>query len=139
VDEKKEEKQAKKLALREKEKQKPKRVRPAFTFFVQEQMPLVKNQTTPVTEAIKKISAKWKELTPQQKEAFQEKSHKDVERKDREMQKYLVKYPKRPLSNYNKFIATVFPQLKSANPNLKTPDLMKEAARQWRASAQPRV
>jgi len=100
-------------------------------------MPIYNKETGKVTESMKLIALKWKQLSDDQKARYEKKSKEDASRKAKEMVVFQTKYPtpKRELSNYTKYVQKMIPALKKEQPTARTSHLMKVVAQRWKQEA----
>lgn len=111
---------------------KVKRARSAFTYFAQEQHPLIRQANPEATfaEIGKIVGQKWKELDQKEKERFQEKARVDRERFEEESDK--PKKPKKSPSGFAIFSDEKRAEVKTKNPEASFGEMGKILGAMWR-------
>jgi len=116
---------------REKEKEKPKRVMSALSFYFKEQFSKVKTPEKTAPECMKEIARRWKDLSDDKRGVYEKMHKKDIERKKKELVEYGKKNPKRKANDYAIFVRDNFKSVKSTNGGT-VPEIMKILAQKWK-------
>eukprot|EP00744_Colponema_vietnamica_P000996 GILI01001710.1.p1 GENE.GILI01001710.1~~GILI01001710.1.p1 ORF type:complete len:268 (+),score=92.14 GILI01001710.1:138-941(+) len=124
----------------------PKRPLSAYMIFGKEMRPRIieEHPDFSVTDVMKEIGRRWAELNQEEKCPFEEKASEDKQRYEAELSSYTgplkvppkQKFkdpdrPKRGLSAYMVFAKEIRPFVVAENPDLTTPDIMKQIGLRW--------
>jgi len=119
--------------LQEKKKDKPKRAMSAYIAFGQDKRgELAKsNPTLKLVDIARLLGQRWKELSAEEKQKYQQIAEKDKERAVQEKANYLAKHPKKPPTPYNLFIRKEYLAMKQKQPELSVTECFKLLAAKW--------
>lgn len=152
----------KKKGKDKKDKNAPKRAKSSYNYYVEESMAKLResNPDMKVSEIMKMAGEQWKNISAEDKAAFEEKASEDKLRYKDAMKSYVPpsddddgtpakkrkkakkdkNAPKGALSSYIIFATEVRPKLLEANPEMKSSEIMKECGAKWREmSAEDKV
>eukprot|EP00041_Stephanoeca_diplocostata_P026683 m.723326 g.723326 ORF g.723326 m.723326 type:complete len:231 (+) comp23019_c4_seq1:238-930(+) len=130
--------------------EKPKRVLPPFMFFSVAMRPKVQAEYPHLSfgDRAKKLSELWKNLSPQERKVYEDKTEQDKLRHAEEMRLYVPNpdlpkprkrkrqraegEPKKPLPTYLLFARDVRAGLKAEHPNASVAEIARMIGEQWR-------
>eukprot|EP01100_Stratorugosa_tubuloviscum_P011651 TRINITY_DN523_c1_g1_i1.p1 TRINITY_DN523_c1_g1~~TRINITY_DN523_c1_g1_i1.p1 ORF type:complete len:292 (-),score=142.67 TRINITY_DN523_c1_g1_i1:154-1029(-) len=133
----KEKKEQQKQLVKEKKAAKPKRNPTAFILYLQQVLPILKEQNSELkqTEILKIAGTNWSTLSPELKQKYIDQSELSKVKYLEEKANYQQKYepPKRKLSPYNNFLKSEFPNVKIQNPQASLTECSAIIAKRWKS------
>lgn len=107
----------------------------AYNFFIRDRSAALKQPGAKNTDLMKAAAQEWKTLTPAQKKPYEDLAAQS--KAETAAAREVVKSNKAPPSAYNAWCSEVVKDLKSSNPNMKAPEMMREAAARWKVLPEP--
>jgi len=118
----------------------------SYMFFCKDKRQKLKEQGIKNTEILRELGRQWKELSEKKKKPYIEQSERDKERYKEEMKEYIPDGedspkkskkekktgPKLPLGSFMLFRKDKYEEVKSDNPDMKQPDIMKKLGEMWK-------
>jgi len=131
----KKEKQREKLLLEKKRKaEMPKKALSSYIYYSNALRPdiLRENPQLKITEISKIIGEKWKQITPEEKQKFDQMATQDKQRSLREREVYVSKHPKKPATGYALFVKNNASALREQHKGLKQSEIFKLLSTKWK-------